>query len=167
MSSSSRRRSDDYDSDSRWQRYENASLGSEAEGTRKEDESETTEIDSGNEVEAYRGKIQRKNNHSSRKRRQTLNARERNLRRLESNERERMRMHGLNDAFQALREVIPHISMEKKLSKIETLTLAKHYIMALTNVICQMRGESLPYNLGEEGEVGDEEDDEEMSKIRT
>lgn len=56
-------------------------------------------------------------------------------------------MHSLNDAFQALREVIPHVTMERKLSKIETLTLAKNYIMALTNVICEMRGEQLPYKL--------------------
>lgn len=35
--------------------------------------------------------------------------------------------------------------MERKLSKIETLTLAKNYIMALTNVICEMRGEEKPY----------------------
>lgn len=86
------------------------------------------------------------------------------MRRLESNERERMRMHSLNDAFevspdhdpkphnpknkhhpQQLREVIPHVKMERKLSKIETLTLAKNYIMALTNVICEMRGEEKPY----------------------
>ncbi|XP_023221361.1 protein dimmed-like [Centruroides sculpturatus] len=84
-----------------------------------------------------------------RKKRSTLSARDRNLRRLESNERERMRMHSLNDAFQALREVIPHVTMERKLSKIETLTLAKHYIMALTNVICDMRGESKPYEFPE------------------
>ncbi|XP_067142920.1 class A basic helix-loop-helix protein 15 isoform X2 [Centruroides vittatus] len=84
---------------------------------------------------------------NGRRRRTALNAREKNLRRLESNERERMRMHSLNDAFQALREVIPHISMERKLSKIETLTLAKNYIMALTNVICDMRGENRPYKL--------------------
>ncbi|GIZ01484.1 class A basic helix-loop-helix protein 15 [Caerostris extrusa] len=83
----------------------------------------------------------------NRRKRNTLSARERNLRRLESNERERMRMHSLNDAFQALREVIPHVTMERKLSKIETLTLAKNYIMALTNVICEMRGENLPYKL--------------------
>lgn len=62
-------------------------------------------------------------------------ARDKNLRRLESNERERMRMHSLNDAFQNLREVIPHISKERKLSKIETLTLAKNYIIALTDYI--------------------------------
>lgn len=47
--------------------------------------------------------------------------------------------------FQQLREVIPHVKMERKLSKIETLTLAKNYIMALTNVICEMRGEERPY----------------------
>ncbi|EEB19867.1 basic helix-loop-helix protein mist1, putative [Pediculus humanus corporis] len=56
-----------------------------------------------------------------------------------------MRMHSLNDAFEQLREVIPHVKMERKLSKIETLTLAKNYIMALTNVICEMRGEEKPY----------------------
>uniref|UniRef100_A0A0A9YFT9 Protein dimmed n=1 Tax=Lygus hesperus TaxID=30085 RepID=A0A0A9YFT9_LYGHE len=81
-----------------------------------------------------------------RRRKPSLNARERNQRRLESNERERMRMHSLNDAFQSLREVIPHVKKERRLSKIETLTLAKNYIMALTNVVCDMRGESLPYN---------------------
>ncbi|XP_031788444.1 neurogenic differentiation factor 2 isoform X2 [Nasonia vitripennis] len=68
-------------------------------------------------------------------------SRERTIRRLESNERERMRMHDLNDAFQSLREVIPHVSRERRLSKIETLTLAKNYIVALTDVICTMRQE--------------------------
>jgi len=76
-----------------------------------------------------------------------VSARERNLRRLESNERERMRMHSLNDAFQGLREVIPHVRLERKLSKIETLTLAKNYIMALTNVVCSHRGETSPYEM--------------------
>lgn len=65
-----------------------------------------------------------------------VSARNRNLRRLESNERERMRMHSLNDAFQNLREVVPHVSMDrKKLSKIETLTLARNYIVALHGVM--------------------------------
>lgn len=103
---------------------------------------------------------------SGRRRRTTLSARERNLRRLESNERERMRMHSLNDAFQALREVIPHVAMERKLSKIETLTLAKNYIMALTNVICDIRGETRPYEFcpADEDDLDrrnrDEDDDE-------
>lgn len=85
---------------------------------------------------------------TTRRRKSGISARERNLRRLESNERERMRMHSLNDAFEQLREVIPHVKMERKLSKIETLTLAKNYIMALTNVICEMRGEEQPYTNG-------------------
>ena len=49
--------------------------------------------------------------------------------------------------MQGLREVIPHVKRERKLSKIETLTLAKNYIMALTNVVCDMRGETKPYTL--------------------
>lgn len=54
-------------------------------------------------------------------------------------------MHSLNDAFQALREVVPHVRLERKLSKIETLTLAKNYIMALTNVVCGLRGEETQF----------------------
>ena len=61
--------------------------------------------------------------------RSSMNARERNIKRLESNERERQRMHSLNDAFQGLREVIPHVQRNRNLSKIETLSLARNYIM--------------------------------------
>ena len=82
----------------------------------------------------------------STKRRKGVSARERNMRRIESNERERQRMHSLNDAFEGLRNVIPHINMDRKLSKIETLTLAKNYIKALTNVICDLRGETAVFN---------------------
>ena len=35
-----------------------------------------------------------------RRKKPTLSSRERNVRRIESNERERLRMHGLNEAFQ-------------------------------------------------------------------
>ncbi|KAH3871707.1 protein dimmed-like [Dreissena polymorpha] len=80
------------------------------------------------------------------KRRKGVSARERNMRRIESNERERQRMHSLNDAFEGLRNVIPHINMDRKLSKIETLTLAKNYIKALTNVICDLRGEKAVFD---------------------
>ena len=41
-------------------------------------------------------------------------------------------------SLQGLREVIPHVHQSRKLSKIETLSLAKNYIMALTNVICKL-----------------------------
>ncbi|KAI5103187.1 class A basic helix-loop-helix protein 15 [Silurus meridionalis] len=78
-----------------------------------------------------------------RRRCQHSSAKESNVRRLESNERERQRMHKLNNAFQALREAIPHVRMDKKLSKIETLTLAKNYIKALTTIILGMSGTCL------------------------
>ena len=94
-------------------------------------------------VDAKKPKTQKRTS----RRRKGVSARERNVRRLESNERERMRMHSLNDAFQELREVIPHVKMGRKLSKIETLTLAKNYIKALTNVVCAMRGEDQAYHL--------------------
>lgn len=41
---------------------------------------------------------------STGRRRRGYSARERNLRRLESNERERMRMHSLNRAFEVIRK---------------------------------------------------------------
>uniref|UniRef100_A0AAY5EQU5 Class A basic helix-loop-helix protein 15 n=1 Tax=Electrophorus electricus TaxID=8005 RepID=A0AAY5EQU5_ELEEL len=84
-----------------------------------------------------------------RRRRQRSGAKERNVRRLESNERERQRMHKLNNAFQALREAIPHVSLDKKLSKIETLTLAKNYIKALTAIVLGMSGACLPHGEGQ------------------
>lgn len=79
-----------------------------------------------------------------RRRHRSSTTKERSIRRLESNERERQRMHKLNNAFQALREAIPHVKTDKKLSKIETLTLAKNYIKALTSIILDMSGACLP-----------------------
>lgn len=88
-----------------------------------------------------------------RRRRCGISARERNLRRLESNERERMRMHSLNRAFEDLRRVIPHVKKDNRsLSKIETLTLAKNYVKALTNAICTMRGEVAHYSFNSDDE---------------
>ena len=48
--------------------------------------------------------------------------------------RERQRMHMLNSAYDALRQVVPksNLSDHQKLSKIATLRLAIHYIQALT-----------------------------------
>ncbi|CAO2630523.1 Class A basic helix-loop-helix protein 15 [Lemmus lemmus] len=81
----------------------------------------------------------------SRRRQGSSGRRENSIqRRLESNERERQRMHKLNNAFQALREVIPHVRADKKLSKIETLTLAKNYIKSLTATILTMSSSRLP-----------------------
>ena len=53
------------------------------------------------------------------------------IRRVKANSRERTRMHGLNNALDALREHVPCYSKTQKLSKIETLRLARNYICAL------------------------------------
>lgn len=57
------------------------------------------------------------------------------VRRMKANARERNRMHGLNDALESLRKVVPCYSKTQKLSKIETLRLAKNYIWALSEVL--------------------------------
>ena len=53
-------------------------------------------------------------------------------RRRAANLRERKRMNGLNHAFEKLREHVPDLGAEKKLSKIETLQMAQSYIKALS-----------------------------------
>ncbi|KAM4795123.1 neurogenic differentiation factor 4 [Rhinophrynus dorsalis] len=57
------------------------------------------------------------------------------VRRVKANARERSRMHGLNDALENLRRVMPCYSKTQKLSKIETLRLARNYIWALSEVL--------------------------------
>ncbi|XP_070614261.1 transcription factor ATOH1 [Erythrolamprus reginae] len=56
-------------------------------------------------------------------------------RRLAANARERRRMHGLNHAFDQLRDVIPSFNNDKKLSKYETLQMAQIYISALAELL--------------------------------
>uniref|UniRef100_A0A8C9AQV8 Atonal bHLH transcription factor 1 n=1 Tax=Prolemur simus TaxID=1328070 RepID=A0A8C9AQV8_PROSS len=56
-------------------------------------------------------------------------------RRLAANARERRRMHGLNRAFDQLRDVIPSFNNDKKLSKYETLQMAQIYINALSELL--------------------------------
>ncbi|XP_054019539.1 transcription factor ATOH1 [Dryobates pubescens] len=56
-------------------------------------------------------------------------------RRLAANARERRRMHGLNHAFDQLRNVIPSFNNDKKLSKYETLQMAQIYISALAELL--------------------------------
>ncbi|PIO61303.1 Helix-loop-helix DNA-binding domain protein, partial [Teladorsagia circumcincta] len=59
----------------------------------------------------------------------------RKLRRIKANGRERQRMHGLNDALDLLRQYIPITAQHQKLSKIETLRLARNYILALQRIL--------------------------------
>lgn len=56
-------------------------------------------------------------------------------RRLAANARERRRMNGLNEAFDRLREVIPSVGVDHKLSKFETLQMAQTYIAALCDLL--------------------------------
>ncbi|KAG8592938.1 hypothetical protein GDO81_000677 [Engystomops pustulosus] len=56
-------------------------------------------------------------------------------RRLKANNRERNRMHNLNSALDALREVLPTFPEDAKLTKIETLRFAHNYIWALSETL--------------------------------
>ncbi|KAL3284933.1 hypothetical protein HHI36_019065 [Cryptolaemus montrouzieri] len=56
-------------------------------------------------------------------------------RRIAANARERRRMNGLNEAFDRLRQVIPSLDEEHKLSKFETLQMAQTYIAALRELL--------------------------------
>ena len=124
-------------------------------------ESNTASSSNGDEDTTTTAMTKRSNRKTSTKRssrkRRGVSGRERNQRRLESNERERLRMHNLNAAFQGLRAVIPHVQASQKLSKIETLSLAKNYIMALTNTICETRGEDPVYSLQSMSQAGMED----------
>lgn len=54
-----------------------------------------------------------------------------------ANARERKRMNGLNDAFERLRQHIPELGNDRKLSKYETLQMAQTYISALRELVQQ------------------------------
>ncbi|XP_045470752.1 basic helix-loop-helix neural transcription factor TAP [Harmonia axyridis] len=57
------------------------------------------------------------------------------VRRLKANDRERNRMHMLNEALDKLRCVLPTFPEDTKLTKIETLRFAHNYIFALTETL--------------------------------
>ncbi|KAG8228033.1 hypothetical protein J437_LFUL003669 [Ladona fulva] len=63
-------------------------------------------------------------------------------RRLAANARERRRMNGLNEAFDRLREVVPSLGGEHRLSKFETLQMAQTYITALRELLEREQKES-------------------------
>lgn len=56
-------------------------------------------------------------------------------RRVAANARERKRMNSLNDAFDKLRDVVPSLGNDRKLSKFETLQMASTYINALNELL--------------------------------
>uniref|UniRef100_A0A3P8UHZ2 Neurogenin 3 n=1 Tax=Amphiprion percula TaxID=161767 RepID=A0A3P8UHZ2_AMPPE len=60
---------------------------------------------------------------------------QRGRRRIKANDRERLRMHNLNSALDALRSILPALPEDAKLTKIETLRFARNYIWALTETL--------------------------------
>ena len=52
-----------------------------------------------------------------------------------ANVRERKRMYGLNEAFDALRRKVPAFAYEKRLSRIDTLRLAMVYISFMSDLL--------------------------------
>ncbi|XP_062550625.1 basic helix-loop-helix neural transcription factor TAP [Armigeres subalbatus] len=57
------------------------------------------------------------------------------FRRLKANDRERNRMHTLNEALERLRLTLPTFPEDTKLTKIETLRFAYNYIFSLVHVL--------------------------------
>nr|CAH8864846.1 unnamed protein product [Trichobilharzia regenti] len=58
------------------------------------------------------------------------------IKRQKANERERARMHALNDTLKQLRTLLPNsMSDSGKLSKIQTLRLAREYILHLAELL--------------------------------
>nr|CAI5850767.1 unnamed protein product [Callosobruchus analis] len=75
------------------------------------------------------------------------------VRRLKANDRERNRMHMLNEALERLRCVLPTFPEDTKLTKIETLRFAHNYIYALSQAAndmerCSNVGDSIVVNVG-------------------
>lgn len=66
-------------------------------------------------------------------------------RRKTANARERCRMREINEGFEALRRVLPHLSSEaennEKLTKISTLRMAMKYITALNRILQDTTGD--------------------------
>nr|CAD7590793.1 unnamed protein product [Timema genevievae] len=62
---------------------------------------------------------------------------------MKANDRERNRMHMLNDALDRLRRVLPTFPEDTKLTKIETLRFAHNYIWALSETVRMIQNTSL------------------------
>lgn len=59
------------------------------------------------------------------------------IRRVKANDRERNRMHNLNEALDRLRKHLPAAKDESKMTKIETLKSAQEYIQALSRLLME------------------------------
>ncbi|XP_061893768.1 neurogenic differentiation factor 4-like isoform X2 [Entelurus aequoreus] len=98
------------------------------EGSEEAEEDEEEEEEEGDQEEENQAKqCGPKRKRATKPRQERFRAR-----RIKANARERSRMHGLNDALENLRGIMPCHSKTQKLSKIETLRLARNYICALS-----------------------------------
>lgn len=62
------------------------------------------------------------------------------IRRVKANDRERNRMHNLNEALDRLRKHLPSARDDNKMTKIETLRSAQEYIQALSRLLLENGG---------------------------
>ncbi|XP_012287960.1 neurogenin-1 [Orussus abietinus] len=69
-------------------------------------------------------------------------------RRIKANDRERHRMHTLNDALERLRMALPTFPEDTKLTKIETLRFAHNYIWALSQTLGNAESGEITVNVG-------------------
>ncbi|KAG7208606.1 hypothetical protein KM043_014814 [Ampulex compressa] len=69
-------------------------------------------------------------------------------RRIKANDRERHRMHTLNDALERLRMALPTFPEDTKLTKIETLRFAHNYIWALSQTLGNTESGEITVNVG-------------------
>lgn len=81
--------------------------------------------------------------------------------RLAANMRERNRMVLINGAFESLRRTVPSATCDKRLSRIQTLRLAMHYIAFMTELVygresSLTRATYALYNSGESGMEADQ-----------
>lgn len=67
---------------------------------------------------------------------------------MKANDRERHRMHTLNDALERLRMALPTFPEDTKLTKIETLRFAHNYIWALSQTLGNSESGEITVNVG-------------------
>jgi len=75
------------------------------------------------------------------------NSKKIDLKRKKANEREKKRMHSLNSALDKLREHLPIIQNEQKISKIETIRLTIKYINILNELLIENENKGFINNL--------------------
>ncbi|PSN50229.1 hypothetical protein C0J52_07792 [Blattella germanica] len=103
------------------------------------------------DVETAKRKKRYGRSRSTRTRSPTQVLRLKKHRRMKANDRERNRMHTLNEALDRLRCVLPTFPEDTKLTKIETLRFAHNYIWALSQTVHMIQQEANASSSGSGG----------------